>query len=113
MSAFYDRMLGIVLVWYLAAGLLTALVYGLDKLAAVRGWRRVRENSLHMLALLGGWMGAYMAQQAFRHKTRKQPFRAVFWFTVAVNLAALLWLLSPYGAGWAYEALASRGWYPG
>lgn len=42
-----------------------------------------------MLAVLGGWPGALAAQQALRHKTRKQPFRTVFWLTVVVNCAVL------------------------
>jgi uncharacterized membrane protein YsdA (DUF1294 family) len=110
MSEFYDGLLKAVLVYYLAAAALTAAVYGIDKFAAVRGWWRVRERSLHMLALLGGWPGAYLGQRLFRHKTRKQPFRTVFWVTAGFNLAFLVWLLSPFGAGWAYEQAAILGW---
>ena len=62
------------------------------------------ENTLHLLALLGGWPGALVAQAQFRHKTRKVSFRAVFWLTVAVNLAALGWLAVEGGAPW--EVLA-------
>jgi uncharacterized membrane protein YsdA (DUF1294 family) len=35
-----------------------------------------------------------VGQRAFRHKTVKRSFRAVFWLTVVVNcvaVAALLW----------------------
>ena len=47
------------------------------------------EASLHVLALMGGWPGALLAQRVVRHKTRKQPFRTVFWATVALNCAIL------------------------
>lgn len=47
---------------------------------------------LHLLALIGGWPGALIAQRVFRHKSRKPSFRIVFLFTVVVNCAALLWL---------------------
>ena len=40
-----------------------------------------------------------IAQQLFRHKTKKQEFRAVFWTTVLVNIAVMAWLLAPSGAG--------------
>jgi len=110
MGEFYDGLLVGVLAYYLAAAVLTAAVYGFDKLAAVRGWWRVREQSLHLLALLGGWPGAYLGQWLFRHKTRKQPFRTVFWFMAGLNLIALVWLLSPPGAGWAYEQAVMLGW---
>lgn len=74
-------------------------LYGLDKAAAVRGARRVPEATLHLLALLGGWPGALAGQLAFRHKTRKQPFRTVFWLTAAGNALAVAWLLTRVGAG--------------
>lgn len=64
-------------------------MYGLDKAAAGRDARRTPENSLHLADLLGGWPGALIAQQQFRHKTIKQPFRSIFWFTVIANAAAL------------------------
>lgn len=70
---------------YAVVGAITFVTYGVDKRAAQRGARRVPESTLHLLALTGGWPGALAAQQMFRHKTRKQPFRVVFWLTVVVN----------------------------
>jgi uncharacterized membrane protein YsdA (DUF1294 family) len=77
--------------------LVAFVTYGVDKDAAQRGARRVPENTLHMLALLGGWPGAFAAQQMFRHKTRKVSFQIVFWFTVALNCAAVVLILSTAG----------------
>ena len=68
-------------------------LYGLDKSAARRGAWRTPELTLHLVSLLGGWPGALFAQSVFRHKTRKQPFRVVFWVTVVLNCAALAWVL--------------------
>ena len=68
----------------------TYAVYALDKSAARRGRPRVPERKLHLLALLGGWPGALIAQQRLRHKTRKTTFQIVFWLTVLLNLAGLL-----------------------
>lgn len=79
-----------------AYGLLSSIafvMYGADKAAAREGTRRTPESSLHTIALLGGWPGALVGQQLFRHKTTKQPFRTVFWVTVVVNCAALAWVL--------------------
>lgn len=61
----------------------TFVVYRHDKEAARggRGWR-VRETSLHLWALAGGWPGAFVAQRVLRHKTRSHGFLAVFWATV-------------------------------
>jgi hypothetical protein len=54
-------------------------------------------STLHLLALLGGCPGAALAQQVLRHKSSKQDFRVIFWFTVVINLAVLGWPLSHYG----------------
>lgn len=45
-----------------------------DKRQAQAGGWRVSERALLFVALLGGWVGAKLAQRRFRHKTRKHPF---------------------------------------
>ena len=82
---------------YLAASALSFLLYNADKTAAQIGSHRIAEYKLHLLALIGGWPGAMMAQQMLRHKSAKTSFRRVFWTTVAANCAVLVWLLSPFG----------------
>ena len=59
--------------------------YWLDKQHAQKGRWRTSENSLHIAELLGGWPGALVAQQVFRHKTRKASFQLVFWAIVALH----------------------------
>lgn len=83
---------------YGVMSLFTWLIYYKDKRAATRGDWRTPENTLHLLALAGGWPGALYAQQLLRHKSRKPSFRATFWLTLGVNVAALAWLVSPDGA---------------
>lgn len=68
------------------------LVYGLDKWAARKGQSRVAEGSLHLIALMGGWPGALLGQQLFRHKTAKPSFLRLTWAMVALNIALLLLL---------------------
>lgn len=79
-----------------AYGLLSGLaflMYGADKSAAEQGKWRTSESTLHTIALVGGWPGALVARRVFRHKTSKQPFRTIFWFTVIANCAALAWFV--------------------
>jgi uncharacterized membrane protein YsdA (DUF1294 family)/cold shock CspA family protein len=82
--------------FYLTASVVTFIVYAVDKKAAERGRRRTPENHLHLLALLGGWPGALLAQQWLRHKSSKLGFRATFWFTVVLNIIAFVVLCSPW-----------------
>ncbi|PVW75206.1 DUF1294 domain-containing protein, partial [Klebsiella pneumoniae] len=49
-----------------------------------------------VLGLAGGWPGAILGQQCFRHKTQKQPFRTRFFISVALNVAALAGLYVVY-----------------
>jgi len=86
--------LALLAAWYGAASIAAFAAYALDKSAARRHARRVAESTLHLLALAGGWPGAALAQSLLRHKTRKQPFRSLWWLSVALNCTALAILLA-------------------
>ena len=94
------RVPGWVAALYAGASVVCALVYAIDKSAAVAGRWRVSESTLHTLSLVGGWPGALVAQQVLRHKSNKAAFRAVFWVTVVVNVAGFVAIHSPLAAGW-------------
>jgi uncharacterized membrane protein YsdA (DUF1294 family) len=83
-----------ILVLYLAASAASIVVYAVDKSAARHGRWRASESTLHLLAVIGGWPGALVAQRLFRHKSRKPSFQAVFLLTVVVNCALLWWFWS-------------------
>ena len=83
---------------YLAMSVTTYIFYYVDKSAAQKGEWRTPEARLHRLALFGGWPGALVAQQVFRHKSNKRSFLYVFWFTVALNIFAFIVLTTPSAA---------------
>ena len=86
---------------YVAMSLITFTAYALDKSAARRSAQRISEQALLSLGILGGWPGALVSQQVFRHKTRKRTFRRAFWRTVVLNVVLLA----------AFLTLATlRGW---
>lgn len=84
-------------VLYLVLSVVTFGLYAVDKAQASRDAWRVPEPRLHLLALVGGWPGALLAQQVLRHKSAKASFRRAFWLTVALNVAAFVLLTSPLG----------------
>jgi uncharacterized membrane protein YsdA (DUF1294 family)/cold shock CspA family protein len=86
------KITSLILAFYVAVSLVTFIMYYVDKSAAKKGDGRIPENSLHVISLVGGWPGALIAQQWLRHKSRKQPFRFIFWITVLLNCGALDWL---------------------
>ncbi|EKI0691359.1 DUF1294 domain-containing protein, partial [Salmonella enterica] len=65
---------------------LTLAIYGIDKTAARKTWRRVPESTLLVFGVVGGWPGAIVGQQLFRHKTQKQPFKTYFIVSVIVSI---------------------------
>jgi uncharacterized membrane protein YsdA (DUF1294 family) len=81
--------------WFLLVNVLALVVYGVDKMAARKAWRRVPESTLLLFGFVGGWPGAIVGQQVFRHKTQKKPFKTYFIISVMLNitvLVALYWL---------------------
>lgn len=63
-------------VYFIVINVLAYISLAEDKARAEArvGDRRIPEYRLLRLALVGGSVGALLAQQLLRHKTRKQPF---------------------------------------
>lgn len=73
--------------------LMTVTAYGVDKKAAEKHKWRVPEMQLHLLELLGGTPGAFVAQKLFHHKTKKTSFRLVFFFVLAIQAVIVYYAL--------------------
>lgn len=75
--------------WILPASfmlnLATFFAYWQDKYAAQQRRWRIKEETLHLWSLAGGWGGAWFAQQILRHKSVKASFRAAYRATVAIH----------------------------
>ena len=70
--------------YILLANALAYTAFAVDKSRAINAQSRIPERSLLILATLGGWIGAKIAQHRLRHKTRKQPFG------ILLNLSGLI-----------------------
>ena len=80
---------------YLLISMFTFICYGLDKRAAQKGSWRTPEVHLQVLALGGGWPGAFFAQQMLRHKSKKLSFRIQLWLMMLINVGAFVWFFVP------------------
>ena len=107
-TAFFWRVPVAVGAIYVGASVVCYLTYAADKSAAQRGRWRTPESTLLMLGLLCGWPGAVLAQQLLRHKSTKPAFRAAFWGTVWLNVAAFVVLSYPTVNAWQRLATALR-----
>jgi uncharacterized membrane protein YsdA (DUF1294 family) len=78
-------------IYLIAVSVITFLFYGYDKFQARRNGTRIPELVLHLLALAGGTIGAFLGQILFRHKTKKWQFRLVFILTALVQAGLIAW----------------------
>ena len=69
---------------YAVMSLIALFLYATDKRRAKRKKWRIAESALLSVGFFGGAVGALVAMQLFRHKTRH-------WYFWAVNLLGLAW----------------------
>ncbi len=82
-------LLRLALAWQVVWGLVAFVAMARDKgLAAEAGRTRIPERQLHALEARGGWLGSWLGQRLFRHKTRKVAYQRVF------RRIALAWALA-------------------
>lgn len=80
---------------YLALiNILTFIVYGLDKSAAVKQKQRIPNRVLLGLAAIGGSAGALAGMYTFRHKTQKKYYTVTMPLLLILQIAAAVMLLS-------------------
>ena len=77
--------------WYLTMSALTSLAFFTDKKLAEARSRRVPERWLHSLELLGGWPGALLSSEFFRHKRQKGSYMFVLYGIAALH--GVTWLM--------------------
>lgn len=93
LSLFSPKLIWVfVLLHIIIINLVTIIAYGTDKKAAIKVQWRVPEMQLHTLELLGGWVGAFIAQKIFHHKTKKKSYQSLFWLTLIIQLTAVYYI---------------------
>jgi uncharacterized membrane protein YsdA (DUF1294 family)/cold shock CspA family protein len=82
---------------YIIGSIASYIAYSMDKSAAQKGQWRIKESTLMVFALIGGWPGALIAQRLLHHKTKKQSFQIGFWIIVVINCVLFLSLFTKSG----------------
>ena len=65
----------IIIYYLLAINAVAFFVYGIDKLKARKGWWRIPETTLLLLAIIGGSIGAWLGMKVWHHKTMHRKFQ--------------------------------------
>ena len=71
----------LIAVLYVILNGVTLILFWSDKRKAVRNSYRIRESTLLIWGLIGPF-GALAGMKAFRHKTQKMKFKAIYLFLV-------------------------------
>lgn len=74
------------IVYVFIINLLAFVTMGVDKKRARRHEYRISEQTLWMLAIIGGGTGAFLGMKHFHHKTKHQAFRLGFPLLMAIQL---------------------------
>lgn len=83
----------IIIYYLLVINAVAFIVYGIDKLKARKGWWRISEATLLLLALVGGSVGAWLGMKAWHHKTMHKKFRYGLPLIILLQLSAVLYFL--------------------
>ena len=89
-STLFFNILKFVFAWYIIISTISFVVYYLDKVAAENEERRTPEKTLHLIDVLGGWIGASFAHKLLNHKTTKAEFRNIFYLTIIINILGVI-----------------------
>lgn len=73
------------------------IIYGIDKLKAKKGWWRISEFTLFMVAVIGGSAGAWLGIWIFHHKTLHRKFRWGIPFILFLQALAFIYILTKTG----------------
>ncbi len=82
-----------VVICLVVMNLLTCILYGIDKLKAIAGKRRISEKTLLGFAFLGGSLGAFLGMKIFRHKTCHTRFKIGIPFFMILHVILIVLLI--------------------
>lgn len=83
----------IILLYLLAINVVAFLAFGIDKYKAQHNKWRIPESTLLTMAVLGGSIGALAGMKVWRHKTLHNRFRIGIPVIIALQIAAVVWLI--------------------
>ena len=79
-----------VVAYILTVSVIAMLVTAIDKAAAIKQKRRIRERTLFVWSLLGGSVAMYLTMLGIRHKTRHKRFMIGIPFIIVLQIAAII-----------------------
>ena len=82
----------IIIIILITANIFSFLLILLDKYLSRQQLRRIPENQLFLLALLGGWFLGIIGMKLIRHKTSKKSFKIKYFISSLLSSIAIFLL---------------------
>lgn len=86
------KLVEIILIYLLIINLIAFYLYWNDKRRAKKGRWRIPENTLLLVALIGGSVGALLGMKVFRHKTKHWKFKILVPFFLILQIAVAVYI---------------------
>lgn len=78
-----------ILIYLAIINLCAFVAFGIDKLKARRDAWRTPENTLLLLAAIGGSFGSFLGMKVWRHKTQHKKFTILVPLLIAIHIAII------------------------
>lgn len=85
-------MLKIVVIYYIVVNFILFAMMGFDKQRAVKGQWRIKEATLLMMGVVGGFVGGIFGMRVFHHKTKKIYFHLCYIFSTLLHILVFLFI---------------------
>lgn len=72
--------------------ILSFILYGIDKLKAIKKEERISEKNLILIGILGGSIGSLIGMNLFRHKTKKLKFIISLPLILIIHIIVVIYL---------------------
>lgn len=72
--------------------ILSFILYGIDKLKAIKKKERISEKTLILIGILGGSIGSLIGMNLFRHKTQKLKFIISLPLILIIHIIVVIYL---------------------
>ena len=82
------------LILYIVMSCASLALFFFDKWAAQSGAWRIPELWLHFVELIGGWPGALLGAQVFKHKRQKSSYMMILYGISILHVVFWVWYLT-------------------
>ena len=76
-------------IYLIVVSVIAMIVTAVDKAAAIKQKRRIRERTLFIWSILGGSVAMYLTMLGIRHKTKHKRFMIGIPFIIILQIAAV------------------------